>query len=229
MPFALVTGASQGLGLALSRALVDRGWHVVVDARDEQRLSRAYAGDEPVTVIPGDVSSAEHRDQLAEIVRGIAPLDLLVNNASRLGPSPLPPLADHPLDELGAIFDTNVVAPLGLVQAMMPLLATGGVIVNVSSDAAVEPYPGWGGYGSSKAALDHAGAVLAVENPSLHVYSFDPGDMRTDMHQRAFPGEDISDRPAPDEVVPALLALVWDRPASGRYRAKDLLPVGAGR
>ncbi len=153
-------------------------------------------------------------------------LDLLVNNASVLGPSPQPELADYPFDELARVYDVNVFAPLALVQLMLPLLAeSAGTIVNVSSDAAVEAYPGWGGYGSAKAALDQLTAVLAVERPSLRAYSFDPGDMRTQLHQQAFPGEDISDRPAPETVVPALLRLVDERPASGRYRVRDSTAV----
>jgi NAD(P)-dependent dehydrogenase (short-subunit alcohol dehydrogenase family) len=150
-------------------------------------------------------------------------LDVLVNNASRLGPSPQPMLRDYPLDELGRVYDTNVIAPLALIQLLTaPLAAAAGMIVNVSSDAAVEAYPGWGGYGSSKAALDQLTAVLAAEEPSLRCYAFDPGDMRTDMHQQAFPGEDISDRPEPETVIPALLRLIDERRPSGRYRASDL-------
>jgi NAD(P)-dependent dehydrogenase (short-subunit alcohol dehydrogenase family) len=156
------------------------------------------------------------------------PLRLLVNNASRLGPSPQPRLTDYPADDLHAVYDTNVFAPLQLIQSALPALTAGrGAIVNISSDAAVEPYEGWGGYGSSKAALDHLSAILAAEHPALGVYAFDPGDMRTDMHQAAFPGEDISDRPEPESVVPALLRLLDTRPASGRYRAQQLVAIGA--
>jgi NAD(P)-dependent dehydrogenase (short-subunit alcohol dehydrogenase family) len=151
-----------------------------------------------------------------------------VNNASTLGPSPLPSLDRYPVASLRQVLETNTVAPLAVVQAVLPeLVAAGGVVVDISSDAAVEAYPGWGGYGASKAALDQISAVLAAELPSIRVYAFDPGDMRTDMHQAAYPGEDISDRPEPGAIVPALLRLIEDRPESGRYRASDLL-VAAG-
>jgi NAD(P)-dependent dehydrogenase (short-subunit alcohol dehydrogenase family) len=221
-PTALITGASKGLGRALARALTDRGWHLVVDARSSAALSAVAAGLPSVVVIRGDVSDAGHRDALAAAVRDAGRLDLLVNNASDLGPSPLPALGRYPLDALRAVYETDVVAPIALVQLLLPQLrAADGVVLNISSDAAVEAYPGWGGYGSAKAALDHASAVLAVEEPDLRVYAVDPGDMRTDMHQAAFPGEDISDRPDPETVVPTLLRLLDARPASGRYRAAD--------
>jgi NAD(P)-dependent dehydrogenase (short-subunit alcohol dehydrogenase family) len=225
---ALITGASRGLGHALATALVAQGWRVVVDARDAERLHAAFGTSDRVTAIPGDVTDLRHRAVLAEAVG--PRLDLLVNNASELGPSPLPPLADLRTDDLRRVLDVNVVAPLALVQAVLPALrATGGTVVDISSDAAVEAYAGWGGYGASKAALDQLTAVLAVENPELRVYAIDPGDMATDMHQAAFPGEDISDRPAPETVVPSLLALIdGDRP-SGRYRAADLVPAEASR
>ena len=176
-----------------------------------------------VVTIPGDVTDPAHRADLAAAVGRAGGLDALVNNASRLGPSPQPLLRDYPLDELGRVYDTNVLAPLALIQLLTaPLTVAAGTIVNVSSDAAVEAYPGWGGYGSSKAALDQLTAVLAAEEPSLRCYALDPGDMRTDMHQQAFPGEDISDRPEPETVIPALLRLLDERPPSGRYRASDL-------
>lgn len=227
MPFALVTGASRGFGAALTRALVRDGWDVVVDARDPEALRR-MTGDLPrrdaVTVVPGDVGDPRHRRALAEAVSELGSLELLVNNAGTLGPAPLPALADVPPDELSATFATNVVAPIALTQLLLPALRRAeGAIVNLTSDAAVEAYPGWGAYGSSKAALDQLSAVLAEELPDLRVYAFDPGDMRTRMHQDAFPGEDISDRPEPDEVVPQLLQLLLDRPRSGRYRASDLV------
>ena len=226
---ALITGASQGLGRALAAALSERGWRLVVDGRDPDRLAAAVAAlphPEAVTAIPGDVADPDHRAALAEAV-GPA-LDLLVNNASDLGPSPLPALATYPLDALRRVFETDVLAPVALVQALLPPLRSArGTVVNVSSDAAVEAYPYWGGYGSAKAALDHVTAVLATEEPELAVYAVDPGDMRTDMHQAAFPGEDISDRPLPDAVVPAFLHLLETRPASGRYRAAELLAVPA--
>ncbi len=232
MPLALVTGASRGLGLALTRALAARGWTLIVDARRGSALRDVLEGTSGVTIVPGDVSDPQHREQLAgHVRRRQGGLDLLVNNASSLGPSPLPGLDVYPLDHLDCVLDVNVVAPLALTQLVLPdLVRANGVIVNVTSDAAVEAYPGWGGYGASKAALDQISAVLAKEYPELHVYAFDPGDMRTQMHQDAFPGEDISDRPEPETVVPALLHLVDSKPPSARYRASDLLATsGAAR
>ena len=220
---AIVTGGSRGLGLALTRALVDRGWRVVVDARDGEALARAWPDAPRDVLIPGDVADAEHRRQLVQAAGET--IDLLVNNASLLGPSPQPPLATYPLEELRRIYEANVVAPLALVQLALPYLREGARIVNVISDAAVEAYEGWGGYGSSKAALAQISAVLAVEHPGLRVYAVDPGDMRTQMQQEAFPGEDISDRPPPEESVPGLLALVEGDLPSGLYRARDLVPI----
>jgi NAD(P)-dependent dehydrogenase (short-subunit alcohol dehydrogenase family) len=174
------------------------------------------------------VAGPAHRAALVEEVNRLGRLDLLMNNASTLGPSPLPPLSEYPLPELAAVYEVNVLAPLGLLQPLLPVLsASGGRIVNVSSDAAVEPYPGWGGYGSAKAALDQLTAVLAAERPALKVYAFDPGDMRTELHQQAFPGEDISDRPQPETVVPAVLRLLDEDLPSGRYRAADLAVAAA--
>jgi NAD(P)-dependent dehydrogenase (short-subunit alcohol dehydrogenase family) len=228
MPVALITGASRGLGRATARALAGRGWSLVTDARGAGDLARAMEGLADVTSVTGDVTDPGHRARLAEAVGRLGRLDVLVNNASRLGPSPQPVLRDYPPDELSRVYETNVFAPLALIQLLAgPLNAASGVIVNVSSDAAVEHYPGWGGYGSAKAALDQLTAVLAAEEPSLHCYAFDPGDMRTDMHQQAFPGEDISDRPEPESVVPALLRLLADLPPSGRYRASDLAAPAA--
>jgi NAD(P)-dependent dehydrogenase (short-subunit alcohol dehydrogenase family) len=218
-PTALITGASKGLGRALAGALAARGWRLVADARAPGSL----AADLPdAVVVPGDVTEPAHRAALAAAVGRLGRLDLLVNNASDLGPSPLPALARYPLDALRRVYETDVVAPLALVQLLAPRLrAAGGIVLNVSSDAAVEPYPGWGGYGSAKAALDQVSAILAAEEPDLRVYAVDPGDMRTDLHQAAFPGEDISDRPEPATVVPALLRLLDARPPSGRYRADE--------
>jgi NAD(P)-dependent dehydrogenase (short-subunit alcohol dehydrogenase family) len=230
---ALLTGASRGLGHALAAALVDRGWRLVVDGRDADRLAAAVAGlprPDLVTAVPGDVTDAAHRVALAAAVGDR--LDLLVNNASDLGPSPLPPLARLDPAAFARVLAVNTVAPLALVQLALPALQrAGGRVVNLSSDAAVEAYAGWGGYGASKAALDHLSAVLAEEHPALRVYAVDPGDMNTAMHQAAFPGEDISDRPSPEAVVPALLRLAeaGDPPPSGRYRAADLTPIGADR
>ena len=225
MPLALITGASAGLGRELARALADRGWSLVVDARTPGPLRETAAElgrNAWVEALAGDVADPAHRAELAAAVESLGDLDLLVNNASELGPSPLPPLATYPVDALTRVLDVDVVAPVALTQLLLPALTrAGGTVLNVSSDAAVEAYPGWGGYGAAKAALDHATAVLAAEHPDLRVYAVDPGDMRTDMHQRAFPGEDISDRPLPAEAVPALLRLVDERPPSGRYRATD--------
>jgi NAD(P)-dependent dehydrogenase (short-subunit alcohol dehydrogenase family) len=230
MPVAVVTGASRGLGRATATALTHLGWSVVVDARsaaDLAALERELPGG-TLTALAGDVTDPGHRAALAAAVEAHGRLDLLVNNASLLGPSPQPPLASYPLDVLARVYEVDVLAPLALTQLLLPpLTAARGAVVNVSSDAAVEAYEGWGGYGSAKAALDHVSAVLAAERPDLAIYAFDPGDMRTAMHQAAFPGEDISDRPEPETVVPALLRLVTERPPSGRYRAADLLTGAA--
>ncbi|MEU0531520.1 SDR family NAD(P)-dependent oxidoreductase [Amycolatopsis tolypomycina] len=214
MPTALVTGASAGLGRALAAALVGRKWTVIGDARDAAALASA-AQEDGFTAIPGDVTDPAHRAALADACPA---LDLLVNNASSLGVTPLPPLARYPLADLEDVYRVNVFAPLALTQLLRP-----AIVINVSSDAAVEAYEGWGGYGSAKAALDHLTAVLGAENPDRSVYAVDPGDLRTAMHQRAFPGEDISDRPLPATAVPAFLRLLDERPPSGRYRAADLL------
>jgi NAD(P)-dependent dehydrogenase (short-subunit alcohol dehydrogenase family) len=228
-PVALVTGGSQGLGLALTRALASGGWHVVVDARHAGTLHEAVAGLPGVVAVPGDVTDPAHRADLAAAVTASGRLDLLVHNASALGPSPLPALADYPLDALRRVYEVDVLAPLALTQLLLPTLRhTRGALVAISSDAAVEAYEGWGGYGSAKAALDQLTAVLATENPDLRVYAVDPGDMNTAMHQAAFPGEDVSDRPAPAAVVPALLRLARRELPSGRYRAAELLAGAVG-
>ena len=229
MPLGLITGASKGFGRAVARELAAQGWALVVDARDAGTLAKAFADSPAVTTIAGDVTDPLHRRALGAAI-GERPLDLLVNNASHLGPSPQPELAAYDLGELRRVFETNVVAPLALIQLVLPALrrSSRGAVVNVTSDASVEAYEGWGGYGSSKAALDQVSAVLAQEHRDLRIYAFDPGDMRTQMHQAAFPGEDISDRPEPESVVPALMRLVDQRPPSGRVRATDLLaPTGA--
>ena len=229
IPTALVTGASKGFGRAVAQQLSARGWRVVLDARNEADLDLVANDMLGSVAVAGDVTDPRHRQALAAAIEVLGGIELLVNNASDLGPSPLPALRDYPLDAVRAVYETNVIAPLALIQLLLPsLLSAGGAIVNVSSDAAVEAYEGWGGYGSSKAALDHFGAVLAAEEPGVRVYAFDPGDMRTDMHQRAFPGEDISDRPEPDSVVPVLLRLIDERPVSGRYRAADLFAPALG-
>jgi NAD(P)-dependent dehydrogenase (short-subunit alcohol dehydrogenase family) len=222
-PIAIVTGASRGLGLALARALAQRGWRLVIDARtaSELEVARAeLAGHTEVVAIAGDVADSWHRAALAEAAG--ERVDLLVNNASTLGVSPLPPLGDYPVADFEHVLRVNTVAPLVLIQIVLPLMAAGGRIVNVTSDAAVEAYEGWGGYGASKAALEQLSAVLAAEHPELRVFAVDPGDMNTRMHQEAFPGEDISDRPPPQESVPGLLALVEGDLPSGRYRAAEL-------
>jgi NAD(P)-dependent dehydrogenase (short-subunit alcohol dehydrogenase family) len=232
MSVAIVTGASRGLGLALAHGLAARGWQLAINARGLQPLLaardqlEAQHGTE-VVAIAGDVTNRAHRLALVAAARDLGGLHLLVNNAGLLGPSPQPPLASYPLDTLREVFEANVVAPLALTKlALLDLQASGGAVINVTSDAAVEPYPGWGGYGLTKAALEQASAVLAAEEPRLRVWWVDPGDLRTDMHQRAFPGEDISDRPLPETVVPAFVRLIEERPPSGRYRAAELL-VGA--
>jgi NAD(P)-dependent dehydrogenase (short-subunit alcohol dehydrogenase family) len=218
MPVGIVTGASRGLGLVLGRALAERGWRLVVDARDHAVLDRVWAGVSSVVALPGDIADERHRRALVEAAG--ESIELLVNNASVLGPSPQPPLARYPLDELRRVYEVNVIAPLSLVQLSLPRLSSGARILNITSDAAIEAYDGWGGYGSAKAALEQLSAVLAAEHPELRVYAVDPGDMRTQMHQEAFPGEDISDRPLPEESVPGLLALIDAAPPSGRYRAR---------
>ena len=227
MQTAIVTGASRGLGLALATGLADRGWSLVIDARDGRALEAAAAGlAERTTVraIAGDVTDPAHRRELVETAHRLGRLQAVVHNASLLGPSPQPALAAYPLDGLRQVYEVNVVAPLALVQEALPFLRSGGRIVAVTSDAAIEAYAGWGGYGSSKAALEQLTAVLAAEQPHLRVYRVDPGDLRTQMHQEAFPGEDISDRPLPEVAVPGLIALLEDDHPSGRYKAQELAP-----
>jgi len=221
----IVTGASRGLGLALTFALAERGWRLVVDARDGDALERAIMGIDGVVAIEGDIADPEHRRRLVEAAG--APIDVVVNNASVLGATPLPGLAEYPLEELRSVYEVNVLAPLALVQLAFPHLAPYARILNITSDAAVEAYPGWGGYGSSKAALAQVTAVLGAEHPGLRMYAVDPGDMRTQMQQEAFPGEDISDRPPPEESVPGLLALIEGDAPSGLYRARDVVRVSA--
>ncbi len=226
MPLAIITGASRGLGLALARALAQRQWALVLDARgtaDLERAARELGALTEVIAVPGDVADPAHR--MAVVHAAGQEIDLLVNNASVLGPSPQPALSQYPLEVLEHVYRVNVLAPLALAQLVLSRIADGGAIINVTSDAAVEPYEGWGGYGSSKAALEQLSAILAAEQPSVRVYAVDPGDMRTRMHQEAFPGEDISDRPPPEESVPGLLALIDGDLPSGRYRARELAVV----
>ncbi|HEV3280764.1 MAG TPA: SDR family oxidoreductase [Acidimicrobiales bacterium] len=229
MPVALVTGASRGLGRAISASLALDGWDLVVDGRRPEPLHEVATGlrrlGSRVEAVAGDVADPAHRVTLIAAAERFGSLDLLVNNASTLGPSPLPSLGRYPIDALRHVYEVNVVAPVALLQSALPLLrAARGTVLAISSDAAVEAYEGWGGYGSSKAALDQVHAVLAVEEPELYVYRFDPGDMRTDMHQDAFPGEDISDRPLPESVTPAMRDLIGSGAPSGRYRVGDLVP-----
>jgi NAD(P)-dependent dehydrogenase (short-subunit alcohol dehydrogenase family) len=222
---AIITGASRGLGLALARALAGDGWSLIIDARTEEALESARAELSRYTrvvAIPGDVTDPEHRGDLAEAARGAGGVDALVNNASILGPSPQPDLLDYPLDVLEEVYSANVISPLALIQALNNDLKPQARIINVTSDAAVEPYEGWGGYGSSKAALEQLSNILAAENPGLRVYRVDPGDMRTQMHQEAFPDEDISDRPLPEESVPGFIELLTGDLPSGRYEAREL-------
>jgi NAD(P)-dependent dehydrogenase (short-subunit alcohol dehydrogenase family) len=228
---ALITGASRGLGLALARSLAAEDWDLIIDARGAEDLeaARAELADlTSVAAIPGDVRNEEHRRALAGAARDAGGLDALVNNASILGPSPQPALLDYPLDALEEVYRANTLAPLALIQAVRSELKPGARIINVTSDAAVEPYEGWGGYGSSKAALEQLSNILAAENPDLRVYRVDPGDMRTRMHQEAFPGEDISDRPLPEESVPGLLELLTGDLSSGRYEARVLIHINEG-
>ena len=224
MPVALITGASRGFGRALALDLASSGWSLVVDGRDGAAVDvlALDLGDASFRALPGDVTDPRHREALIQAAEAFGALDLLVNNASTLGPSPLPTLERVPLGEARRVFEVNVVAPLGLIQGALALLRhSGGVIVSVTSDASVEAYGGWGVYGSSKAALDQVHRVLALEVPELPIYVFDPGDMRTAMHQAAFPGEDISDRPLPETVVQALRRLIDSRSPSGRYTASQ--------
>ncbi len=229
---ALITGASRGLGLALAGALAERGWWLVIDAKGAEALEAAraeLAKKTRVTAVAGDVTDPAHRAVLVDSARAFGGLNALVNNASTLGLSPLPNLLDFPAQALEQVYRVNAIAPIALIQALRVEFRNNAHIVNITSDAAVEAYPGWGGYGSSKAAFEQLSAILAAENPSLRVYWVDPGDMRTQMQQEAYPGEDISDRPLPEESVPGLLELVEGDYASGRYKARDLPKTKAAR
>ncbi len=234
MPVGIVTGASKGLGRALAKSLTELGWSLVIDARDdaelaetEKELNDLAPEGAPVVASAGDVSDPSHRRELVALAQSLGGLDLLVNNASTLGPSPMPRLAEYDVEKLQNVYEVNTLSPLALIQLALPLLSRSEnpKIVNVTSDASVEAYEGWGGYGSSKAALDHIGAVLAAEEPSLRIWTVDPGDMRTEMHQKAFPGEDISDRPLPESVVPRMLELIESDRPSGRYRLAEPDPA----
>src|SRR6266705_2911261 len=222
---ALITGASRGLGYALAQELARHGWNLIINARGASALTaaqKALSEHTKVIAIPGDVTDPAHRRALAEAAEQMGGLDAVVNNASFLGPSPQPELLDYPLEVLEQVFRTNVIAPLALIQAVRHELKAGSCVINIISDAGVEAYEGWGGYGSSKAALEQLSNILAAENPSLRVYWVDPGDMRTQMHQEAFPGEDISDRPLPEESVPGLVVLLTGTRPGGRYSARAL-------
>ena len=221
----LITGASRGLGLALARGLAQLHWNLILDARGAEALNAARAELSKLTTvvaIAGDVTEAAHREALVETALKMGGLDALVNNASMLGPSPQPNLLEYPLDVLERVYRTNVIAPLALLQALQKQLKPGACVINITSDAGVEAYEGWGGYGSSKAALEQLSHILAAEKPEWRVYWVDPGDMRTQMHQEAFPGEDISDRPLPEVSVPGLIALITGKHASGRYAARSV-------
>jgi NAD(P)-dependent dehydrogenase (short-subunit alcohol dehydrogenase family) len=222
---ALITGASRGLGLTLARLLAARGWNLILDARGADALTAVQSELAPQThivTLAGDVADPAHRQALAATVNDLGGLDALVNNASILGPSPQPSLLNYPLDVLENVYRVNTLAPLALIQTLAPSLKPNAAVINVSSDAGVQPYAGWGGYGSSKAALEQLSAILAAENPSWRVYWVDPGDMRTQMHQEAYPNEDISDRPLPDQSAAGLVALIESTHPSGRYLARDL-------
>jgi NAD(P)-dependent dehydrogenase (short-subunit alcohol dehydrogenase family) len=225
MPTAIITGASRGLGLAIARALDERGWRLVLDARGAAGLDAATSDLTNAVALPGDVADPRHRSALVALAG--PQIDLLINNASVLGPSPQPELAQYPIDVLERVYRVNVIAPLALTQLALPHIPDGGTIINVTSDAGIEAYDGWGGYGSSKAAFEQWTAILGVERPHLRIYAVDPGDMRTQMHQEAFPDEDISDRALPEESVPAFLALLDGHLQNGRYRAHDLTPAAA--
>jgi NAD(P)-dependent dehydrogenase (short-subunit alcohol dehydrogenase family) len=229
-PVALITGASRGLGRALANGLAREGFTLIIDARNaavlHETAAQLRAGGGTVTAISGDVTDPAHRNALLAAAEAAGRLDVLVNNAGTLGTSPLPALADYPPADLRTAFEANVIAPIALIQLMLPLLrASGGAVLNITSDAAREAYAGWGGYGAAKAALEQASNVLAAEELALRVWWADPGDLRTDMHQQAFPGQDISDRPRPESVVPAFVRLISQRLPSGRYRAADLMPA----
>ena len=225
MKNALITGASRGLGLALARQLAQNGWGLIMDARGGKSLEQArleLSSYTKVVAIPGDITTESHRKELTESARQFGGIDALVNNASMLGPSPQPSLLNYPLDVLEKVYLTNVITPLAVIQSLNPTMRPGACILNVTSDAGAEAYEGWGGYGSSKAALDHLSAILAGENPTLRIYWVDPGDMRTQMLQEAFPDEDISDRPLPDKSIPGLITLIDGGMPSGRFRAQEL-------
>ena len=231
MKVAIITGASRGLGQALARELADRKWALVLDARGTEALAAIeaeLAARTTVVAVAGSVADPHHRTELVRAAEALGGIDAVINNASHLGPSPQPALLDYPLSELRHVYEVNAVAPLALLQEAQGALRPGARIINVTSDAAAEPYEGWGGYGSSKAALEQMTAILAAEHPEWRVYRVDPGDMRTQMHEEAFPGEDISDRPLPEVAVPGIVELLEGDHPSGRYQAQlvqEVVPV----
>ena len=223
---ALITGASRGLGLALACELAQQNWRLIINARGAEALEDArkeLAKWTDVIAIAGDVTDLEHRKALALAAKEIGGLDTVINNAGILGPSPQPELLNYPLDVLTDVYRANVIAPLGVLQALQHTLKSDARVINITSDAAREAYPGWGGYGSSKAALEQLSNVLAAERPNWRIYWVDPGDMRTQMHREAFPFEDISDRPLPETSVPGFIELIKNNYPSGRYAARELL------
>lgn len=235
---AVVTGASRGLGRALAGALAAAGYQLIIDARDGLALTAAAAAlraqyDLPAAAIrtlPGDIADPAHRCALTTAAASAGGASLLVSNAGILGASPLPALADYPVATFRDCLEVNLLAPVALTQQLLPQLRErGGAVLAITSDAAVEAYSGWGGYGAAKAALEQACRVLAAEEPAVRVWRVDPGDLRTRMQQEAFPGTDISDRPLPETVTPAFIRLISERMPSGRYRAADLLPAGDPR
>jgi NAD(P)-dependent dehydrogenase (short-subunit alcohol dehydrogenase family) len=236
-PVAVITGASRGLGRALAGALAGAGYQLIIDARDCRALEATAAAlravhDLPargVLAVPGDITDPEHRAALAAAAAAAGGASLLINNAGTLGASPLPALADYPVADLRASFEVNVIAPVALTQLLLPgLRSRGGAVLNITSDAAVEAYAGWGGYGAAKAALEQASNVLAAEEAAVRIWWVDPGDLRTQMHQQAYPGKDISDRPLPESVAPGFLRLISERMPSGRYRAAERTPGTRG-
>ncbi len=235
MSTAIITGGSMGFGNALATDLATQHWNLVIDGRNRGVLDEAVhflesVGSGETHAIAGDVADEGHRAEMVTAAVELGDFRLLVNNASTLGPSPQPSLGDYPIDQLRAVFEVNILAPLALIQLAVPhLRASRGTVVNMTSDAAIEAYQGWGGYGSSKAALEQMSKVLVAEEPDITVYWFDPGDMLTRMHQDAFPGEDISDRPPPESRVPALINLLTGAFPSGRYTAEELLAPTASK
>jgi NAD(P)-dependent dehydrogenase (short-subunit alcohol dehydrogenase family) len=225
-PAAVITGGSRGLGLSIARALDAIGWRLILDGRNAEALKntrKELSSRSDILAIPGDVADPHHRQELLNAAARLGGINALINNASILGPSPQPALLDYPLAVLEQVYQTNVIAPLALIQTLRSQILPGGIIMNITSDAGVEPYPGWGGYGSSKAALEQLSAILAEENPDWRVYWVDPGDMRTQMHQEAYPDEDISDRPLPEVSVPGIIELLTGSHPSGRYKAREVV------